>query len=106
MAPANRYQSAREFREDLESFLSQERIPTAVKGSALRAAVRHARLKVRRHPLGFAIAAVVAASAVVYSVIPNEELGADTFFARSESEIRENLKRSRRLSIGSSRSSN
>ena len=55
VSPGNRYQSASELREDLECFLSQERIPTAVKGSASRAAMRHTRIAVRRHALAFAL---------------------------------------------------
>jgi len=92
VSPANRYQTAAEFREDLESFLSQDRIPSAVKGSSSRAMARHARIAMRRYPMRFAVAAIVLVAALVWNLTPAGEelvLRPDRFFARSESEIRE-----------------
>ncbi len=70
VAPGSRYQSVREFSEDLEVFLSQDGIPKAAKTNLARGLARRARVATQRHPAVFSLAAIVllSLSAWMYSI--------------------------------------
>ncbi len=66
VSAGRRYQSARELRLDLEMFLSQDGIPSAVRTNRVRGLARRARITTRRHPVLTGFAAVVIAAGAVF----------------------------------------